>query len=513
MKKKHPVKALSFAVFAVMLTVILAQSCRQSADSNTAATQIPDGRTLAKKYCVSCHQFPEPSLLDKKSWENGVLPAMAKQLRIQDYMGQYFADKNSTLSTAEWVKIVDWYKSKAPDSLIIPKPAVAPLSDWAGFKVERPKQVNQQMPAMTTLLAINPADHQLYSADAANNFYGWDAKLKPYLIHRFDSPVTGLNFAAPDPQQGIFTCIGQMMPVDSSKGKIYLMGLKGNQNEKAVTITDSLPRPVQTVQADFNKDGLQDYVVCGFGHDRGGLYYIEQQPDHHFKKKVMRGIPGGTQLISGDFNNDGWTDVICLFAQADEGVWMYLNDHKGGFTERNLLHFPPVYGSGSIQLVDFNHDGKLDILYAAGDNSDYSKVLKPYHGVYIFQNQGNWKFKQSYFYHIDGCTKAMAADFDDDGDLDIAAIAFFTDFKYHPAEGFTYLEQTGPGKFTVHQIPVYKYGRWIVMEVNDVDGDGDPDIVLGNFSIGQRGLLNQKGFEPQWNMHEPLILLRNQHKK
>lgn len=513
MKKTSAVATLKSIAPAALVLMIMAQSCRQSSSPQNTAPAIADGQTLAKKYCVSCHQFPDPSLIDKKSWVNGVLPAMAKQLHIQNYMGQYFADQGSTLSTAEWMKIVEWYKSKAPDSLVIPKPAVQPLADWAGFTLERPTQVNQQMPAMTTMLTIDPASHLIYSADAANNFYSWDARLKPTLLHTFDSPVTGFEFTSNNHQQAVVTCIGQMKPVDVSKGKIYLLNLGISAKSVPIAIADSLPRPVQTIQADFNKDGLPDYVVCGFGHDRGGLYYIEQQADHHFKKKVMRPIPGGTQLIQGDFNHDGWQDVMCLFAQADEGIWMYLNDHRGGFTEQNLLHFPPIYGSGSFQLVDFNHDGKPDILYTCGDNSDYSKVLKPYHGVYIFLNQGNWKFKQSYFCHIDGATKAIAADFDGDGDLDIAAIAFFTDFKYHPAEGFTYLEQTGDNKFTAHQIPVFKYGRWITMDVNDIDGDGDPDIVLGNFSIGQRGLLNQKGFTPEWDMHEPLIVLRNQHKK
>jgi len=191
---------------------------------------------------------------------------------------------------------------------------------------------------------------------------------------------------------------------------------------------------------------------------------------------------------------------------------MFLNDHKGGFITQTLLRFPPVYGSSSFQLVDFNHDGKPDILYTCGDNSDFSKVLKPYHGVYIFTNQGNWKFKQTYFYHIDGCTKAIAADFDHDGDLDIAAIAFFANFKYHPQQSFTYLEQTAPNKFLPHEVPVDSYGRWLTMEVADINHDGYDDIILGNFSTTGRGLVNQTGFTPGWDMHNPIIILKNKGK-
>src|SRR5699024_1228205 len=147
-------------------------------------------------------------------------------------------------------------------------------------------------------------------------------------------------------------------------------------------------------------------------------YSYTQQPDSSFKKKVIRDVPGAIEAYVRDFNHDGWPDVMVLFAQAKEGIWLFTNDKKGGFKQRNLLRFPPVYGSDGFQLADFNHDGKPDILYVAGDNADYSSILKPYHGVYIFMNHGNYHYKKAWFYHINGATKAVAVDFDNDGDLD-----------------------------------------------------------------------------------------------
>ena len=499
--------------FLFTVVVFTVNSCSENTQAKRTAQDIADGKKLAKKYCVSCHQLPDPALIDSASWVNGVLPAMAKRLGIRNYMGQYFADNKSTVNIVQWQKIVAYFQKTSPVTLVIPKPDKTTVKDMAGFELIKPQKYDKEAPAMTTLLSFNTYDHYFYSGDAIGNFYRWDKTLNAKLVHKMPSTITGAIFSqnADHINEAVLTCIGILPPVDIAKGKVIKISLAGKKEE--VTIGDSIPRAVQSVAADFNKDGLMDYVVCGFGHEYGGLYLLQQQPDHSFKKSVMRGIPGGEQLITGDFNNDGWTDVMCLFAQADEGIWMFLNDHKGGFTMQNILHFPAVYGSSSFQLVDFNHDGKLDILYTCGDNSDYSKVLKPYHGIYIFTNQGNWKFKQTYFYHIDGCTKAIAADFDHDGDLDIASIAFFADFKYHPAGGFTYLEQTQPNKFLPHELPIDQYGRWLTMEVGDIDQDGYPDIILGNLSTMERGLLNQKNFTPQWDHHIPLVILRNTNHK
>ena len=179
----------------------------------------------------------------------------------------------------------------------------------------------------------------------------------------------------------------------------------------------------------------------------GRAVLAETGTQPHFTKLPIREVAGAIQATVGDFNADGWPDLMVLFAHADEGIWLFLNDQKGGFTEQNLLRFPSVYGSTSFQLVDFNKDGRLDILYTCGDNSDYSKVLKPYHGLYIYLNQGNFRYRQAYFYPINGCTKAVATDFDQDGDLDIATIAFFADFNTIRRKVVCFLSNKSPFSF------------------------------------------------------------------
>jgi hypothetical protein len=95
--------------------------------------------------------------------------------------------------------------------------------------------------------------------------------------------------------------------------------------------------------------------------------------------------------------------------------------------------------------------------------------------------------------------------------MDIATIAFFADFQKKPQEGFLYFEQTDTTpkqqpNFKPHAVPVHTHGRWICMDVEDYDGDGDDDIVLGNFS---KGFLNQESSKPTWNVHIPYVLLEN----
>src|SRR5581483_1594255 len=97
-------------------------------------------------------------------------------------------------------------------------------------------------------------------------------------------------------------------------------------------------------------------------------------------------------------------------------------------------------------------------------------------------NEGNNHFKQQSFFHINGCYKAIARDFDHDGDVDIAAISFFADYAHRPEEAFVYLDNAA-GKWQAHTFTAATTGRWMIMGAGDLDGDGYTDLVLGNFSL------------------------------
>ena len=513
------IKRIYFLIFGALVFVFSCSNFKR----NTTHAKMPDyniesGKLLAVKYCQSCHLLPDPSLLNAKMWEEGVLPAMGPHLGIYDYGFTHYAssrndqnlDKNyypskPVLSTQEWQYILDYYTSVSPDTLPQQQRTTTIKNGASLFKIEIP--VFKLLIPTTCFVQIDTSaalKKVVISDMYTKNILWFDDHLNIVDSFKNVSPVVDME----RDEQGIVACnIGVMNPNNGKYGTALRMVTSpegGLKTDTSLQFT-GLARPVQITPADFNKDGKTDYLVCEFGNLMGSLSWMENLGNNKYEHHVLRGVPGAIKAYIRDVNHDGLPDIWVLFSQADEGIFLFTNKGNGKFEQEQVLRFPSIYGSSYFELADFNKDGFPDIVYTCGDNADVSAVLKPYHGVYIFMNDGTNHFKQQYFFPMYGCFKAIARDFDGDGDLDIAAISFFADYLHHPEESFIYLENKGKMDFQPYFLPGTNTGRWLTMDAADLDGDGKTDLVLGNFSLAPASIKSAVN----WKEGPPFIVLKN----
>lgn len=234
-----------------------------------------------------------------------------------------------------------------------------------------------------------------------------------------------------------------------------------------VTPTYLTHSPRQLRFADLNGDGKLDMIVPYLEQNFIAVYRNTSTPGKiSFATEVK--IPTGAGGIAeiADLNNDGKPEIL-----TTKG-YLINNSTKTNFSFSAVYHASLNYSTvRSVQAVDFDQDGRTDILVSIG------------YGFSIFKNVssgiGQFSFEESIFYpysQSNGQLKAIAADINNDGKVDVVMYGNYMK-NISISENNT---QSGVISFAP-AITITTDTETQDLAIADINGDSKPElIVAGN---------------------------------
>jgi len=474
------------------------------------------GAELAALYCSSCHVEPAPQILPKASWE-AALAYMGYWLGIEniDFLDdapefvrsnvasrlQVFEREDvfpaaPVLNDEDWETLRDYYVGSAP-AVALPQ-LDKPKLRWQMPRFRASPSSYRRRVAVTTMVHIREETGEIYIGDslaATLTVLNADGQLTATRQFRPRISPVDIEFLGDTAYLGSIGDLTAQQAASARPAHVAALSLVDQSiaNATSRVVLQDLFRMADLELADLDEDGRPDLIISGFGSITGNVSWFPSMPGGVYddEEQVLLPLPGAVKSVAHDFDSDGRLDIMTLVSDAREGLHILLNRGGREFEQRTVFETHSAYGHTYFELQDFNGDGLMDVLAVNGDNvdSDPYNTPKNYHGIRIYLNRGELKFEEAAFYPMYGAFIAKAADFDGDGDLDIAAISFYPDYSAPRREAFVYLENQGDLSFVPQTNEEVMQGRWMTMDVGDIDGDDDVDVVLGGayLAVGMLG--------------------------
>jgi hypothetical protein len=245
------------------------------------------------------------------------------------------------------------------------------------------------------------------------------------------------------------------------------------------------------VKGDVNGDGLEDVYVGGGSGQAGKLYF--QQSDGKFIQKDTSIFDEDqssedVDAVFFDANGDGALDLYVSsggygnFMPDDKALQdrLYFNDGRGNFS-KNTDALPLMYTSTSCARVsDMNGDGHEDI-FVGGRVIPGRYPETPQ--SYLLINDGKGKFKDMAqalsprLQKVGMVTDAAWVDLNGDSQKDLIVVG-----EWMPVMVFIHYEGKLRDKTSEYFDKEYS-GWWNKLLVDDLNGDGKPDLVIGNTGL------------------------------
>ncbi|MDF1667362.1 MAG: VCBS repeat-containing protein [Planctomycetota bacterium] len=497
--KPRVLNPIALIASAMLCSFFLLSACTEKKNTdpgpkpNSINLDSPEVAKRMQKSCSRCHKFPDPGLLPKAVWPITIS-------KMYEFLGM----KGKALDGFTAEQVSAWFQKRAPDTIPIRQSHLE--KSKIAFKETRfsPPGPPPPSPAVSSVKLVDRVDgrgQDLLFSDMRHKFV-----LKLDVAKGFKKPRITLVTKAPHPchmeivdvdsdsfPDLLIANLGSFNPDDHDKGSVSLIPNFRQTPRQSITLAKGLGRVTDARSADFNGDGHMDVLVGVFGfQETGEVFWLKNNglagSKRRFSRKPVDGRHGVIHTPIADFNNDGRPDFLAQFSQEHESVVSFMN--TGGEFQGTIINTAPhpAWGSNGIELADIDGDGDLDAILCNGDTLD-DRVPKPSHGLRWLENKGpkgGWEDHE--ILPMYGAHGAKAADIDGDGDLDIVASAFL---PHKNPKGYLAGTNT-PSLVWFEQTKSKTFKPWVIetmnvfhpcLDLGDLDGDGDIDIVVGNFTM------------------------------
>ena len=239
---------------------------------------------------------------------------------------------------------------------------------------------------------------------------------------------------------------------------------------------------------DLNGDGRTDLFLGSSKRRRSAIYlqnadgtFTDRTPADLVRDSVFEDV----DAVFVDLENDGDLDLVVAAGgneyqkeQEPRLQRTYLNDGTGRLTREDVL--PPLFLTASRVLAqDVNGDGLTDLFFAGRVVPwNYGKI-PPSH---LLINRGNNRFEDQTAELAPALataglvTDAAFSDLDGDGDPDLLLALEWGPVTVYRNDG---------GRFTPEPL-TDDTGWWTSLLTGDFDGDGDVDVLAGNFGTNNK---------------------------